>query len=115
MRRRSWHHWTLVGIIVLSTILRLNNIIVSQPEGGCFEVKSIARPSVVFAESAPDNLMPSARAAPTPRAYSMALQTLPTSLKKTNKVEDSLSDERCGSGASSRYQAWQSSPLFFSA
>ena len=45
------------------------NATVSQPEGGCFEVKSIARPSVVFEESAPDNLMPSARAAPTPLAY----------------------------------------------
>ena len=93
-------------------VVSLVNATVSQPEGGCFEVKSIARPSVVFEESAPDNLMPSA---PTPRAYSMALQTLPTSLKRTNKAEDSLSDERCGSGASSRYQAWQSSPLFFSA
>ena len=88
-------------------VVSLVNATVSQPEGGCFEVKSIARPSVVFEESAPDNLMPSARAAPTPRAYSMALQTLPTSLKRTNKAEDSLSDERCGSGASSRYQAWQ--------
>ena len=71
-----------------------------------------AAASATEQESAPDNLMPSA---PTPRAYSMALQTLPTSLKRTNKAEDSLSDERCGSGASSRYQAWQSSPLFFSA
>ena len=50
---------------------------------------------VVFAESAPADLVPPARSATAPlaRAYSMAPQTSPTSLKRANKGGAEASDE----------------------
>ena len=50
---------------------------------------------VVFAESAPADLVPPSRAAPAPlaRAYSMAPQTSPPSLKRANKGGAESSDE----------------------
>ena len=54
-----------------------------------------AREPVVFAESAPADLVPPSRAATAPlaRAYSMAPQTSPTSLKRANKGGAESSDE----------------------
>ena len=53
------------------------------------------RAPVVFAESAPADLVPPSRAATAPlaRAYSMAPQTSPTSLKRANKGGAESSDE----------------------